>query len=48
MRSGTGEVRAWISAAAAMKRPATVVEYVAAHCTQTGCGFVSWPPAGRD
>ncbi len=43
MRSGTGEVRAWISAAAAMNRPATVVEYTAAHCTQTGCGFVYWP-----
>ena len=44
MRSGTGEVRAWISVAAAMKRPAKVIEYVPAHCTQTGCGFVSWPP----
>jgi protocatechuate 4,5-dioxygenase beta chain len=43
MRSGTGEVRAWISVAAAMKRPAQVVEYVPAHCTQTGCGFVYWP-----
>jgi len=43
MRSGTGEVRAWISVAAAMRRPATVVEYVAAHCTQTGCGFAYWP-----
>ena len=43
MRSGTGEVRAWISVAAAMKRPATIVEYVPAHCTQTGCGFVFWP-----
>lgn len=43
MRSGTGEVRAWISTAAAMKRPAKVVEYVPAHCTQTGCGFVYWP-----
>ena len=43
MRSGTGEVRAWISVAAAMKRPAKVVEYVPAHCTQTGCGFVYWP-----
>jgi protocatechuate 4,5-dioxygenase beta chain len=43
MRSGTGEVRAWISVAAAMKRPATVVEYVPAHCAQTGCGFVYWP-----
>jgi Catalytic LigB subunit of aromatic ring-opening dioxygenase len=43
MRSGTGEVRAWISAAAAMNRPATRVDYVPAHCTQTGCGFVYWP-----
>jgi hypothetical protein len=46
LRSGTGEVRAWISVAAALRRPATVVEYVPAHCTQTGCGFVYWPPAG--
>ena len=43
MRAGTGEVRAWISAAAAMNRPAKVVDYVPAHCTQTGCGFVYWP-----
>ena len=43
MRSGTGEVRAWISAAAAMGRPATAVDYIPAHCTQTGCGFVYWP-----
>jgi len=43
MRSGTGEVRAWISVAAAMNRPATRVDYIPAHCTQTGCGFVYWP-----
>jgi protocatechuate 4,5-dioxygenase beta chain len=43
MRSGTGEVRAWISVAAAMNRPATRIDYVPAHCTQTGCGFVYWP-----
>ena len=42
LRSGTGEVRAWISVAAAMRRPATMVDYVPAHCTQTGCGFVYW------
>ena len=46
MRSGTGEVRAWVSVAAAMNRPAKVVEYVAAHSTQTGCGFVYWPEVG--
>ena len=43
MRAGTGEVRAWISVAAAMKRPAKVLEYVPAHCTVTGCGFAYWP-----
>jgi protocatechuate 4,5-dioxygenase beta chain len=43
LRSGTGEVRAWISVAAAMRRPATAIDYVPAHCTQTGCGFVAWP-----
>jgi AmmeMemoRadiSam system protein B len=43
MRSGTGEVRAWISVAAAMKRPAKILEYVPAHCTLTGCGFAYWP-----
>jgi protocatechuate 4,5-dioxygenase beta chain len=44
LRAGTGEVRAWISVAAAMKRPAKMVEYVPAHTTVTGCGFVYWPP----
>ena len=44
LRSGTGEVRAWINVAAAMKRPAQVVDHVPAHCTQTGCGCVCWPP----
>jgi Catalytic LigB subunit of aromatic ring-opening dioxygenase len=44
MRAGTGEIRAWISVAAAMKRPANVIDYVAAHCTVTGCGFACWPP----
>jgi protocatechuate 4,5-dioxygenase beta chain len=43
MRSGTGEVRAWISVAGAMKRPAKIVDYVPAHCTLTGCGFAYWP-----
>jgi hypothetical protein len=43
MRAGTGEVRAWIAVAAAMNRPAKVVDYVPAHCTVTGCGFVYWP-----
>ena len=44
LRAGTGEVRAWISVAAAMKRPARVVDYIPAHTTVTGCGFVYWPP----
>jgi protocatechuate 4,5-dioxygenase beta chain len=44
LRAGTGEVRAWISVMAAMKRPAVKVDYVPAHCTVTGCGWVYWPP----
>jgi protocatechuate 4,5-dioxygenase beta chain len=43
LRAGTGEVRAWIAVAAAMKRPAKVLEYVPAHSTVTGCGFAYWP-----
>jgi hypothetical protein len=43
VRAGTGEIRAWISVAAATQRPAKVVEYVPAHTTLTGCGFVYWP-----
>jgi hypothetical protein len=26
-----------------MNRAAKVVDYVPAHCAQTGCGFVYWP-----
>jgi protocatechuate 4,5-dioxygenase beta chain len=44
VRAGTGEVRAWIAVAAAMKRPARVVDYVPAHGAITGCGFAYWPP----
>jgi protocatechuate 4,5-dioxygenase beta chain len=44
MRAGTGEVRAWLSVAAAMKRGAHVVDYVPAHGTVTGCGFAYWEP----
>jgi protocatechuate 4,5-dioxygenase beta chain len=44
LRAGTGEIRAWISVAAAMNRPAKVVDYIPAHCTLTGCGFAYWEP----
>ena len=43
MRGGTGEIRAWISVAGAMQRPAKVLEYVRAHHTKTGLGFAYWP-----
>lgn len=43
LRSGTGEIRAWISVAAAMNRPATVLDYMPVHSTFTGVGFASWP-----
>ena len=43
MRGGTGEIRAWISAAGAMQRPAQIVEYIRAHHAKTGIGFAWWP-----
>ena len=42
LRSGTGAVRARISVAAALKRPATVVDSMSAHCAQNG---LCWPEA---
>ena len=43
MRGGTGEIRAWITVAGAMNRPAKAVEYIRAHHTKTGLGFAYWP-----
>ncbi|MDO1484632.1 aromatic ring-opening dioxygenase [Rhodococcus rhodochrous] len=42
LRSGTGEIRAWISVAAAMDRPATVIDYMPIHACFTGVGFAKW------
>ncbi len=44
MRSGTGEIRAWISVAAAMNRPAMVLDYLPVYSTFTGVGFAQWAP----
>lgn len=43
LRSGTGEIRAWITVAGAMQRPAKTVEYIAAHHGKTGLAFAYWP-----
>lgn len=43
LRGGTGELRAWIVAAAACRRPGTVLEYIPCHHAKTGLGFVTWP-----
>ena len=43
LRGGTGEIRAWISVAGAMQRPAKVVEYIPAHHAKCGLGFAYWP-----
>lgn len=43
LTSGTGEVRAWITVAAAMNRAATIVDYMPIHSVITGCGFALWP-----
>jgi hypothetical protein len=43
VRSGTGEIRAWITVAAAMDRPAEVIDYMPIHTLVTGIGFAAWP-----
>lgn len=42
VRSGTGEIRAWVTVAAAMNRPATVIDYMPIHTLLTGVGFAAW------
>ena len=47
MRSGTGEIRAWITVAGAMESVgarAEVVEYIPANHAVTGLGFAYWKP----
>lgn len=46
LRGGTGEIRAWITVAGAMRRPARVVEYVKSHYAKVGLGFAYWPNVG--
>lgn len=43
LTSGTGEIRAWVAVAAAMNRPATIIDYMPIHSVITGCGFALWP-----
>ena len=48
MRSGTGEIRAWVTVAGAMESigaHAEVVEYIPANHAVTGLGFAYWKPA---
>lgn len=42
LRSGTGEIRAWISVAAAMGMPGRVVDYMPVHACFTGIAFAEW------
>ncbi len=47
LRSGTGEIRSWITVAGAFEgRPATVVDYIPARHAVTGLGFAYWPLDG--
>ena len=42
---GTGEIRCWLTAGAAMgNTPATIVDYMAIHRVITGVGFAYWEP----
>lgn len=43
LRGGTGELRAWITAAGACRWPGKKIEYIAAHHAKTGLGFCYWP-----
>jgi hypothetical protein len=43
LRGGTGEMRAWITVAGAMRRPAKVIEYIASNHAKVGLGFACWP-----
>lgn len=40
---GTGEIRVWIAVAAALDRPAIVIDDIRAHHAKTGLGFADWP-----
>jgi hypothetical protein len=45
VRSGTGEIRNWITVAGACHdRRATIVDYIPAYHAVTGLGFATWPP----
>jgi protocatechuate 4,5-dioxygenase beta chain len=48
LRGGTGEIRAWISVAAAMDRPARVIDYIPAHHAKCGLAFAYWPAVEDD
>ena len=43
LRGGTGEIRAWITVAAAMGRPGTIIDYFPSHHAKIGVGFAYWP-----
>lgn len=46
LRGGTGEIRAWITVAAAMGRAATVLDYFPSHHAKCGLAFAYWPEQG--
>jgi hypothetical protein len=48
LRGGTGEIRAWITVAAAIGRPATVIDYMVAHHAKCGLAFAYWPLEDED
>ncbi len=48
MRGGTGEIRAWITVAGAMRRRATVLDYMSANHAKCGLGFAYWPTETAD
>jgi Catalytic LigB subunit of aromatic ring-opening dioxygenase len=48
MRGGSGEIRAWIVAAAACQWKGEIVDYIPAHHAKTGLGFAYWPQQPKE
>ncbi len=44
LRGGSGEIRAWITAAGACRWPGTVLDYMPIHHAKAGIGFAYWLP----
>lgn len=47
LRGLTGEIRSWITVAAACQRAANIIDYIPARQAKTGLCFAYWPPVSN-